>query len=501
MKSPLTAAILILATASAGAQLSLDKSGGAAPGTTVLGLAGPAGAPYVVLYSLYEQSTSVAGITLDIPLDNAAISLSLPGFVGYLNGQGAATPAFPLPDDPLVLASVISMQAVAGYGPFDVSNLIRVTPQTPGTFKPALSDPSVPILGGAVAPAGPGSVLFCGGSGPVAQSYDSRTETWELAGATFGIGLLGQSTGLPDGRILFTGGLGLDGQPTSAAAIYDPATGTTTEIAMLTARAGHGASVMGNGQVLITGGFQNFNLADPLAFLMGISNSTEVFNPATGIFTAGPTLLEARALHTSTSVSSGQVLIAGGLSIIPIINLPTVSATAYRYNPSTGSFGLPILMNGGRFFHSAVGLTNGKVLLVGGLTLDLTQFLTTFDPTTIVVGTRTDCQVYSSGFLGGSFATVNGMQEGRAGAGVAALPGGKALICGGFNLDVNVTNQVFTTGTTASADVFTTSGSGGTIAPTGSMAAARFLPVSANLPDGTVMVLGGGPLGAEIYQP
>ena len=51
----------------------------------------------------------------------------------------------------------------------------------------------------------------------------------------------------------------------------------------------------------------------------------------------GPTLLEPRALHTSTTLSNGQVLIAGGLSILPIINLPNISATAYRFNPATNT--------------------------------------------------------------------------------------------------------------------------------------------------------------------
>jgi len=40
-----------------------------------------------------------------------------------------------------------------------------------------------------------------------------------------------------------------------------------------------------------------------------------------------------------------------------------------------------------------------------------------------------------------------------------------------------------------------------TITATGSMANARAFPAAFNLPDGTVMVSGGGPTGVEIYQP
>ncbi len=488
--------------ASAPAQtLSLDKSGGAIPGVTSWKLTGPAGAPYILLFALNEQSTPIGPITLDIPLDFITVSQALPGFTGVLNAMGMATPSFSLPNEPLLADLVISCQAVAiNAGNPIVSNLVRVTPEVAGTFAPALNDPTVPIIGGTVATGPGGELLFVGGSGPVAQRYLSRTEEWELAGATFGVGLLSQSTTLADGRVLFTGGLGLDGQPTNAAALYDPITQTTTNLTMATARAGHGASLMGNGRVIITGGFSIFNLTDILAFLQSITGSTEIFDPVTGVFTAGPTLLEPRALHTSTSVTGGQVFIAGGLTLLPIVNIPTVSATAYRFNPSNNSFGFPSFFSGARFLHSAVALSNGKVLLVGGLTLDLSAFLTSLDPTQIVIGTRTDGQVFSPGILGfGTFATANGMASGRAGAGVAALPNGNAVVTGGFTLTIDVPTSTFVAALSETTDRFV--GSNNTFTPSGSMAAGRVFPVMTALPDGTILILGGGPLNAEIYQP
>ena len=48
------------------------------------------------------------------------------------------------------------------------------------------------------------------------------------------------------------------------------------------------------------------------------------------------------------------------------------------------------------------------------------------------------------------------------------------------------------------ADVFTQGPNA--IAPTGSMSGARLFPQAVNLPDGTVMIVGGGPLESEIYQ-
>jgi hypothetical protein len=344
-----------------------------------------------------------------------------------------------------------------------------------------------------------GEVLFGGGSGPVAQRYNSRTEEWELAGVSFGVGVLSQSTALADGRILFTGGLDLTtGQPTSAAALYDPIAQTTTPLSMVSPRAGHGASLMGNGKILVTGGLSAFNLQNPLSLFQGIQVSTEVFDPASGTFAAGPNLLEARALHTSTTLTNGQVLIAGGLTLLPIVNIPSVSATAYRFNPATNSFGLPAVFSGARFLHSAAPLSNGKVLLAGGLNVDLTAFLTSGNVQDLSISTRSDCQVYSPSLFGfGTFAVVNGMQEGRAGAAIAPLPNGGALIAGGFHVTINPATLQFELGATATADVLS---SPNTIAPTGSMAAPRLFPTTVKLPDGTILVVGGGPAGAEIYQ-
>ncbi|HEX6810075.1 MAG TPA: hypothetical protein VF384_00505 [Planctomycetota bacterium] len=499
----LTSALLLGVANVATAQgLSLDKYGGGLGQSMELRAQGLPGELYLFALDLQEHTTPIPalGITLDITDTFIPLSLQLPGFVGFTDSNGQAAASLPLPADPWLEGLVLSLQAISGNGPFRVSNLVRVTPQLPGTWKPALSLPALPINGGTVAAMANGELLFIGGSGPGAQRYKSRTEEWELAGVTFGVGLLSQSTELADGRVLFTGGLDLvTGQPTNAAAIYDPVAQTTTPVAMSAARAGHGASRMGDGRVLVTGGMSAFDLLNPLSMFTGIQVGTEVFDPATSSFVPGPNMLEARAMHTSTTLTNGQVLIAGGITLIPLVNVPTVSATAYKFNYQTGSFGLPSTFAGARFLHSAAPLSNGKVLIAGGLSLDLTTFLTTLNLADLVVGTRSDCQVYSPSLFGfGTFATVNGMQEGRAGAAIAALPNGGALIAGGFAVTIDPTTSAFALGASASADVFTQGPN--TVTPTGSMAAPRMFPTTVLLPDGTIMVVGGGPVNAEIWQ-
>lgn len=500
--STLFASILVLTAAPAiGQNLDLDKVGGAIGGALSCPIHGEPNEPYALVLDLMEQQTFLPqlGVTLEITDQFAWLTANAPTFLGLTDGNGDATATANMPNDASLQDCVFSMQAIAGSGPYRVSNLIRVTPQLSNTFRPSLTNPLLPIVGGGALPVGDGAVLFVGGSGPAALQYSSRIEEWQAAGITFGVGLLSQSTTLADGRVLFTGGLSLTtGQPTDEAAIYDPTTQTTTTLTMAAARAGHGASQMGNGLVLVTGGLLSFDLANPLSLLTGIQNSTEIFDPATNTFSAGPNMLEARAMHSSTTLSTGQVLIAGGISLLPIINVPTVSPTAYLFNPASGNFGLPTFFNGPRFLHSATALSNGKVLIAGGLSLDLTAFLASGNIADIIIGTRDDCLVYSTGILFGSFATVSGMQVGRAGAALAPLPNGGALIAGGFQLTLDIGNGEFVANATETADLF--SQSPNAIVPTGSMAAPRLFPVMSNLPDGTIMVVGGGPLEAEIFQ-
>ncbi len=495
----LAASIAALASPTASAaDFTLSKVGGGMSQLTTMKLAGDPNLHYILLFSINEATTPInAQVTLEIPLTFLNLAVAIPGFAGTLNGAGTASASFIIPNDPVIDPLTISFQAIGGVtGIGQATNLVRVTPAAPGTFEATLTDATLPVAGGAVVEKSDSSVLLVGGSGPVFQSYNGNREEFALGGPAFGVGFLGQSTALADGRILFTGGIGADGQPTDAAAIFDPVALTTTNLTMNAKRAGHGASLMNDGRILITGGFSTFTLTDLLTFLQGVQGSTEIFDPNTNAFSNGPTLLEPRALHTSTTLTNGRVLIAGGLTILPIVNIPTVSNTAYAYNPSSNSFGLPAFMNGGRMLQTAVPLTNGKVLLVGGLNVDFSQVLATGDLTQLVVGTLSDCQLFTVGFLGlGTFQTVSGMSSPRAGAGVAQLPNGEALICGGFTLDLSAA----TIGVTplATADRYASSG----ITTTGSMLNARSFPVLEPLNDGTVLVVGGGPLGSEIYQP
>jgi hypothetical protein len=109
-----------------------------------------------------------------------------------------------------------------------------------------------------------------------------------------------------------------------------------------------------NGQVLITGG-------DPDTVSSG-SASSELFNPASGSFTATGTMANARANHAATLLTNGQVLITGGRG--PNGGAAQAMATAELYDPAGGVFTLTGSMSAARQNHTATLLADGRVLVV-----------------------------------------------------------------------------------------------------------------------------------------
>src|SRR5262245_24582383 len=93
---------------------------------------------------------------------------------------------------------------------------------------------------------------------------------------------------------------------------------------MTTPRAGHTATLLANGKVLMAGG-------DGVSSIL---SSAELYDPLTRTFTATGSMTTPRRWHTATLLPDGRVLIAGGFDKSRPV---TYTASTELYDPSTGT--------------------------------------------------------------------------------------------------------------------------------------------------------------------
>jgi hypothetical protein len=269
------------------------------------------------------------------------------------------------------------------------------------------------------------------------------------------------ATLLTNGKVLVAGGYIDFSFPDylSSAELYDPNTGVWTNTGSLaTARAGHTATLLTNGKVLVAGGtfingpFTNFTLA-----------SVELYDPANGAWTATSSMSTGRTGHTATLLPNGNVLVAGGSAISG-----AVFSSAELYNPITGKWTLTGSLNAARESHSATLLPNGKVLVAGG------------GPNPPI----SSAELYNP--ASGTWATTGSMSTGRVAQTATLLPNGKALVA---------------SGDAGGNTVELYDPAAGVRTNTGPLTVARGGQTATLLPNGKVLVAGGNFLmSAELYD-
>jgi Fibronectin type III domain/Galactose oxidase, central domain/Kelch motif len=313
-----------------------------------------------------------------------------------------------------------------------------------------------------------------GGSGP--QSAPSNSVVPSPAGTTWsatGAMHVGRSEGssitvLRNGLVLIAGGkVNPAGSVSASSELYDPATGVwSTTGSMLAARAYHTATLLPDGKVLVAGGSDGVNA---LA-------SAELYNPATGTWSATAPMATARFQQIATLLPGAKVLVAGGEQG------PQPIASAELYNPTTGTWSNTGAMNIARILPTVTLLPTGNVLVAGGGTPD---------------GVTATAELYNP--AAGTWTATGSMTSPRWFDTATLLPTGKVLVAGG----------VYGAGVVASAELYDPAV--GTWSATGDMADVRYFHVAALLPTGDVLVAGGSSVGgvtnppplasAELYDP
>jgi hypothetical protein len=151
---------------------------------------------------------------------------------------------------------------------------------------------------------------------------------------------------LLDGRVLVVGGESARGDGVTSAELYDPATGTWSATAnMLRPRGGFPATLLRDGRVLLG------DIDDPEADLP--IEGAEVYDPASGTWSAtGQMIEDGGSGLTATLLHDGKVLVAGN--------------RAQLYDPDSGTWSATGTDNIPGYKHLAILMSDGKVLLAGG---------------------------------------------------------------------------------------------------------------------------------------
>jgi hypothetical protein len=191
-----------------------------------------------------------------------------------------------------------------------------------------------------------GKVLAVGGSGGLTscELYNPSTGTWSSAASTNTGRYLNTTTLLSDGKVLVAGGAS-GRYPLTSAEIYDPTANTWTATGSMTiGRYGHTATLLPDGTVVAAGGIgQSISCGKACTSYIPTAK-VDIYNEATGKFTATASLSRSRAYQSTTLLVRGVSLTAGGMSTTNTCCVVVNTAEFYTplsltFSPTTLNFG------------------------------------------------------------------------------------------------------------------------------------------------------------------
>jgi len=165
------------------------------------------------------------------------------------------------------------------------------------------------------------------------ELFEPANGQWTRLGGFNAIYGVSTATVLNDGRILVTGE---DKSGTKFyAEVFDPATGTSSLTGNPRTSGGGQATLLSNGDVLVSGG-ETCSAVECYSL-----DNAEVYNQASGTWSLISPLKKTRFRHSATLLTNGKVLLAGG-NEGDIYDFPRFLKISELYNPSASSLENPL---------------------------------------------------------------------------------------------------------------------------------------------------------------
>ncbi|HAH08275.1 MAG TPA: hypothetical protein DCM05_17405 [Elusimicrobia bacterium] len=319
-----------------------------------------------------------------------------------------------------------------------------------------------------------GKVLAVGGwhrgVHATAELFDPSSNQWSHTGNLAVTRYMHSAVRLADGRVLVLGGsYGVSGYAKTTE-VYTPASGRWgSATPMPYGRGAHVSVLLGNGKVLVAGGGSDA----PVSKSGSIAESSALLlDPKTGLWSGAGAMSVGRMLFTATVLQDGCVLVTGGWQKW---GATSALASAEVYDPKYNRWSPAGTLSYGRMGHQATLLSDGRVLVVGGMDKDSLSTAEIYDHRT------------------NSWARTGSMAAARAGHFVLLplLNPNQVLVAGG--------------GGTPEAEIFNVRA--GKWVKAGALSLARNNCMGVRLNDGRVLVAGGsvgggvGLVDTDVYIP
>ncbi len=271
------------------------------------------------------------------------------------------------------------------------------------------------------------------------ESFQQATGLWTYAAPLNLARTIHTATLLPDGTVLITGGVNAAGAYLPSAELYKNGVWTVLSSAMTSGRGFHTSTLLNgpNGpEVLLAGGISSSGT--PGNYVYTYRQDADLYNVGTGTFAAAAiSMVSIHAGHTATLLPNGTVLIAGGVNGPRSTTTISKLAEVFVHTSGAGAFSATSPMNTARQEAAATVLPSGNVLVSGGqvsLNLDGRNVLEYGAPWT---------EIYTpTGTTSGAWADGGQMTANHSFHTSTLLPSGEVAIYGGTDSADNISGTL-----------------------------------------------------------